>query len=252
MPFKNFARYVPATTEAQEFRDNLVARVRGGSHLILYGPRGAGKSTLLGEMAELFKLMQIPCGLAVRTSSLSDVVSALANAYPGAAVAGLSKRGARSCLRSIADTAPGVLLLDHVTMVNTTMLGYLRRLRGGIVGTLLVVDIDSEREREQLRGWQVGALSNRMPLMSNHHLRQLLAAASGAGETPQMDAPMSRHIVRCARGRVGFVAECARRLCLQDYWQAGRLRVEALCMDTEIALRQSRPGPRVLRRRGAD
>jgi hypothetical protein len=37
----------------------------------------------------------------------------------------------------------------------------------------------------------------------------------------------------------------------QDYWGEGRLHLAALCTDTEIALRESRPGPRLWWRSGA-
>jgi hypothetical protein len=48
----------------------------------------------------------------------------------------------------------GVLLLDHTREVTTAMIGFLRRRRGGIVGTLLVVDVDSDFERDRLRDWR--------------------------------------------------------------------------------------------------
>jgi hypothetical protein len=35
------------------------------------------------------------------------------------------------------------------------MKGWLRRLRGGVVGVVLAVDVDSPREREWLRGMRI-------------------------------------------------------------------------------------------------
>jgi hypothetical protein len=49
-----------------------------------------------------------------------------------------------------------------------------RRLRGGTAGALLVVDVDSPREREGLRDWHGGALSIRMPVMPKDALDAFL------------------------------------------------------------------------------
>ena len=242
---------VPAkNNDIRAFRAELGARLRTGSHLILYGPRGAGKSTLLREIANHYKAIGTPYGLAPETSGLPDVVAALADAYPYANIEGLTKRAAGVRLRRVADRVPGVLLLDHATMVTTAMLGYLRRLRGGVAGALLVADVDSPHERDRLKSWHAGALSIRMPLMSSRRLHRLLSAATHAGPLPEIEPRMVRYIVRVARGRIGWVTECFRRLEMQEYWRDERLHLAALCMDTEIAIRQSQSGPRTLRRRG--
>jgi energy-coupling factor transporter ATP-binding protein EcfA2 len=239
-----------ANRDIRAFCAELGARLRTGSHLILYGPRGAGKSTLLRAIGNHYKASGTPYGFAPQTSGLPDIVAALAEAYPGAEIGGLNKRAAGVRLRLVADRVPGVLLLDHATMVTTAMLGYLRRLRGGIAGTLLVVDIDSPHERDRLRSWHVGALSIRMPLVSNPHLHQLLSAAAQASGLPEIEPRMARYIVRLARGRIGWVTECIRRLQMPEYWRDDRLHSAVICMDTEIAIRESRHGPRTLRRRG--
>jgi energy-coupling factor transporter ATP-binding protein EcfA2 len=241
----------PKNGNMQAFRAQLGARLRTGSHLILYGPRGAGKSTLIREIADYCKAMGTPCGLAPETSGLPDIVVALAEAYPYADLEGLTKRAAGVRLRWVADRAPGVLLLDHVTMVTTAMLGYLRRLRGGIVGALLVVDVDSPHERDRLRSWQAGALSIRMPLVTSRRLHRLLSAATQTHRLPDIEPRMVRGILRVARGRIGWVTECIRRLQMPSYWRDDRLHLAALCIDTEIAIRQARTGPRTLRRRGS-
>lgn len=237
--------------DIRAFRAQLGARLRTGSHLILYGPRGAGKSTLIREIANHCKATGTPCGLAPETSGLPDIVAALAEAYSCADLEGLTKRATAVRLRWVADRAPGVLLLDHATMVTTAMLGYLRRLRGGIVGAMLVADVDSPHERDRLRSWQAGALSIRMPPVSSRRLRRLLTTATQARHLPEMEPQMVRYIMRVARGRIGWVTECIRRLQMQEYWRDDRLHLAALCMDTEMAIRQSRSGPRALRRRGS-
>jgi energy-coupling factor transporter ATP-binding protein EcfA2 len=237
--------------DPRAFRAQLGARLRAGSHLILYGPRGMGKSTLTREIAGHCKAIGVPCGLAPETCALSDIIAALAQAYPYADIEGLRKRAIAVRLHRAADRAPGILLLDHSTMVTTAMLGYLRRLRGGIAGALLVADVDSSHERDRLKGWQVGAPSIRMPIASRRRLRRILAAASHAHSLPDIEPQMRRYILRVARGRIGWVTECIRRLQMPEYWRDARLHLAAICMDTEIAIRQSRDGPRTLRRRGS-
>ncbi len=127
------------------------------------------------------------------------------------------------------------------------MLGCLRRLRGGIAGALLVADIDSQRERERMRAWHAGALSVRMPLLPNRTLQEFLLAAMQAYGIPKIEPRMQRQIIGLARGRIGWATECARRLQMQDYWHDDRLRLGVICTDTEIAVRQSRSGPSMLR-----
>jgi hypothetical protein len=236
-----------SSIDIQAFGDQLGARLRGGSHLILYGPRGAGKSTLVGELGVQCRAIGTPCGVAPRTLMLPDIVSALVEAYPGTDIQGMGRKAARVRLRLVADSLPGVLLLDHATRMTTAMLGYLRRLRGGIAGTLLVVDVDSPRERERMRDWHAGALSIRMPLMSNRVLHQVLLAATHS--LPEIESRTLRQIVRMARGRIGWIRECTRRLQMHEYWRDDRLHLAVLCMDIELALRETRSGPRLPHRR---
>lgn len=233
--------------DVQAFGVHLGARLRSGSHLILYGPRGAGKSTLVGELDVQCRAIGTPCGVAPRTIMLPDIVSALAEAYPGTDIEGMGRKAARVRLRMVADGLPGVLLLDHATRMTTGMLGYLRRLRGGIAGTLLVVDVDSPRERERMRDWHAGTLSIRMPLMPNRALHQVLSAATHS--LPEIESRTLRQIVRMARGRIGWIRECARRLQMQEYWRDDRLHLAVLCMDVDMALRESRGGPRLAHQR---
>jgi predicted ATPase len=232
------------------FAAELGSRLRAGSHLILYGPRGAGKTTLLADLGRQNRALGAPCGLAPSTCGLPDIVAALVEAYPRTDIEGISRRTARARLRSAADRVPGVLLLDHTTAVTTAMLGFLRRLRGGIAGALLVADIDTAHERERLRAWHIGALAVRMPAASDHQIRQLLRAAIQTGNLPEIETRAAQQLVRAARGRIGWLTSCIGRSRAQEYWGDGRLHLAALCTDTEIALRQSRPGPRMGRRSG--
>jgi hypothetical protein len=234
--------------DLQAFAAELGSRLLAGSHLILYGPRGVGKSTLLSILSDHCRAGDTPCGIAPSTSGLPDIVSALARAYPGTDIAGLGKRAARIRLRGAADRISGVLLLDHATAMTTAMLGYLRRLRGGIVGALLVADIDTPHERERMRAWHAGALSLRMPPTSNPQLHRLLMTAMRSSNLPKLEPKMARQIIRAARGRIGWLDQCMQRMEMPEYWLEARLHLAALCTDTEIALRQSRRGPRMLRR----
>lgn len=234
----------------QAFSAELGSRLQAGSHLILYGPRGGGKSTLLAILRDQNRSMGAPCGLAPVTSGLSDIVAALAQAYPGTDVEGLGRRAARARLRMAADRVSGVLLLDHATGITTAMLGYLRRLRGGIAGALLAVDVDTPHERERMRAWHAGALSIQMPPASDRQMHQLLMEAIQSSDLPQVESKLAQQIAHGARGRIGWLNECIRRLGMQEYWRDGRLHLAALCTDTEIVIRESRCGPRMSWRSG--
>lgn len=226
------------------FAAALSTRLQRGSHLILYGPRGSGKTTLLAAMCEDFRAREIPCAIALHTSGLPDIVTTLSQAYPDVPLEGLNRRAIGVRLRLTADRVSGVLLLDHTREVTTGMVSYLRRLRGGIVGTLLVVDIDSEFERERLRDWRRLALCVRMPLISKRRLRLQLLSQCIARGLPAIDPKTVRHLIHAARGRIGWLGDCMRRLETPDYWSGGRLHSGALCTDTEIAIREGGCGPR--------
>ena len=232
---------------AYAFSADLQTRVQQGSHLILYGPRGTGKSTMIQKLAEHYRSRGVPCGTSPSTTGLPDIGAALAEAYPNTRLDGIGRKNARTRLRSAADAHPGVVLLDHVTKMTMPMLGYLRRLRGGIAGTLLVVDVDSTREREGLRDWHAGALSVRMPLTPNFALDDFLVMQIQVSRLPSLDPRVRRQLVRHARGRIGWITECVRGLRERDYCSGGRLHVASLCIETEMALRQSRIGPRTAR-----
>lgn len=90
-----------------------------------------------------------------------------------------------------------------------------------------------------------GALSVRMPRTPNRDLHRILRDVCRSIKHPTIEPRMVRHILRAARGRIGWLQECVRRLEAPDYWHDARLHVTALCTDTEIATRESRRGPRM-------
>jgi hypothetical protein len=179
---------------------------------------------------------------------LPDIVTALSQAYPEVDVEGVSRRAAGLRLRMTADRLSGVLLLDHTRDVTTAMIGFLRRLRGGIIGALLVVDIDSNFERERLHDWRRHALCVRMPLIANRRLRRLLLSQCVTFGLPAIESKVVRHVIHAARGRVGWLSECVRRLQMPDYWNGGHLHIGGLRTDIEIAIREGGCGPRMSRR----
>jgi hypothetical protein len=253
MPGQNLATAEPTIRGAAPkylaaFRGELTSRLQSGSHLILHGPRGSGKSTLLASILEYYRLHSIPCAIAPQTLGLPDVVTALSRAYPKTDLASLGRRAIGVRLRMVAERTPGILLLDHTRELTTAMIGFLRRLRGGIVGVLIVADIDSDFERERLRAWRRHALCMRMPLMPNGRLRRLLQSSCAMRALPAIEPALLRQIVQAARGRVGWLRECLHYLEKPDYWSGGRLHVGALCTDSEIAIREARRGPRLRQR----
>lgn len=216
-----------------------MTRLERGEHLFLYGPRGSGKTTLLGELHARFLERGIPCGLSGVTSGLDDITQAFARAYPEIETAATSRRKARGRLWLAADRRAGVLLLDHVTRLSTAMIGYLRRLRGGIAGVALAVDVDAERDARRLRRWRPQVRSAlAMPLASRARLRRLFRTGCADGGFPPLALPVERQILSAARGRPGWIAQCIGLMAHERYWRHGRLHVPVLCADTEIALRQ--------------
>jgi predicted ATPase len=224
--------------DLNRWREDVMARLVRGEHLVLYGPRGAGKSTLLAGLHAEFLARGVPCALAPATAHLDDLTRALERAYPGVDTAGLARRRARSRLRLTADRHAGVLLLDHVTEVGTAMTGFLRRLRGGIVGVVLAVDVETARERDRLRYRVLGTDNLPMPPLAPYRLRRQLRARCVALGIPPLAPRAEGRIVRAARGRPGWIEQCATRLADRRYWRGGALHVTVLCTDSEIALRQ--------------
>lgn len=222
----------------QQLRADIIERVGRGQHLLLYGPRGSGKSRLVAQLHERFLRSNIPCAIAHSTSCLGDVTRALQNAYPDVNIEAVSRRTARYRLWSAADRRRCVLLLDHLSKVNPAMVGFLRRLRGGIAGVLFVVDVDVERERVRMRRRAKSlALSVRMPHASIAQLRALLHSKCpdyGRSLEPRDE----QLILRAAQGRPGWIVLCTALMSDARYWHQGHLYAHLLCTDAEISLRQ--------------
>lgn len=224
------ARYLPA------FVAGLEARVRRGEHLALYGPRGSGKSTVLEAVYSRLS-GRVPCALSRSTTSLGDITRALEQAYPDVDTHEIAQRAARSRLWRAADQRRGVLLLDHLSDVSNAMIGFLRRLHGGVVGALSAVDVERESDRWLMKSWRYGAMSIRMPLMPLSRLRRLLQARCMTLGLPAPEGDLERRLVHLARGRPGWIIQYTELERESRYWRDGRLLVSVLCTDTEAAVR---------------
>jgi len=224
-------------TNVQQLRAHLLERLQKGEHLILYGPRGSGKSRLVLQLRVGLGKANIPCAIASSTTCLNDITRTLAMAYPGAETGARTRRGARSRLWVAADQRRGVLLLDHVSAMSTAMLGFLRRLRGGVAGILMVVDLDVERDRRHIRALRVGMLSVHMPRTPARTLLRLLRSRCKQVRVG-LDRDTQTKLMRVARGRPGWILQCASLLAQGRYRREGRLLLSVLCTDTEFALRE--------------
>jgi len=219
----------------QALTQHLAMELRRGRHIVLWGPRGSGKTTLLQAVG--IELADVHHALSTATSHLDDITQTLERAYAEVPTQGVRRRTARSRLWWAADADPGCLLLDHVTKVTSAMKGWLRRLRGGVVGVVLAVDVESPREREWLRGMRIGCTSLRMPLVDSRSLTRLLNQSWAAAELAPLAPSMRRTLVRSARGRPGWVLQCARLASDRRYWNTGQLHAHVLATDTEMTLR---------------
>jgi ATPase family associated with various cellular activities (AAA) len=214
---------------------SFASDMRRGRHVVLWGPRGSGKTTLLN--AVLHELGDVHCAFSASTASLDDITRALERAYTAVPTRGLKRRAARARLWRAADVEPGCLLLDHVTRVPAAMKGWLRRLRGGLMGVVLAIDVDSPRERERLRSMKIGSTTFRMPPAASGMLSGLLKSSWAHSATYPLPAQARRLLVRAARGRPGWVTQCVALASDRRYWREGQLKTELLVLDTEIRLR---------------
>lgn len=219
------------------FVSTLEERLRRGEHLALYGPRGSGKSAILAELHGRLTRARVPCALSPSTTSLDDITRALEQAYPGVRTLELARRAARARLWWAADQRFGVLLLDHLSDVSSAMIGFLRRLHGHVVGALSAVDVEDERERQQMKPWRYGAVSVRMPLVPSGRLRRLLHARCASLGLPPHDEEQEHRLVHEARGRPGWIIQCTELERDARYWCAHGLLLSVLCTDTEAAVR---------------
>lgn len=218
-------------------RTELAARLVHGEHLVLYGPRGIGKTTLLRALAQDFAARKAPIGYAASTSSLDAITRAFTDAYPSTETSGLPRKRVRARLRLAAEAERGVLLLDHGVAVNTQMVGLLRRLRGGVMGVLLAADVDTERERQRLRDWHLGASPVRMPAASAARLRRAFRSGCLKAGVERPVGPWESQLIRAAEGRIGWIRQCVALIDGSRYWDGDILYAGVLCSDTEMMLR---------------
>ena len=136
-----------------------------------------------------------------------------------------------------ADRSEGALPLDHATVIGTAAIGFLHRLRGGIAGVLVVVDVETEAEQRRLRSRHLGTCALPMPPLSAASLRRLFRAQRAVLGVPVIGPRDERSILRAARGRPGWISICLDLMHRPDYWHEGLPYVSLLCTDTEIALR---------------
>jgi hypothetical protein len=220
----------------RELRIALLERLAHGDHVVLYGPRGSGKTTLISQLRDRFNRAHVPCALCKSTASLDDITRTMEAAYPQVNTHSVSRKTARARLWDAADRRECVLLLDHVTDVSAAMVGFGRRLRGGIAGVLYAVDVDVEREKQRMRRKRL-ALSVRMPPASMPQLRSLLR--SGCKERGLVVDPETEHqILKTAHGRPGWIVKATTLMSQARYWHDGHLYATLLCTDTELTLRQ--------------
>ena len=224
----------------------LTTRLLRGEHLVLYGPRGSGKSTLLARIYDRLSKDNVPCALSKSTVSLRDMTSAWSRAYPAVDTSRMTQRRARARLLLATEQRAGVLLLDHMTRVNSAMRGFIHRLRGRLAGVLIAVDVDGRREWQALRELRLG-----MPLIpispqSMKRQKSLFQAYYADLALPPLSPAQERQILRAARGRPGWIGQCSQLIRLDRYWHGQTLYASVLCIDTEIALQLGDPHPFVL------
>jgi hypothetical protein len=215
----------------------LQQRLLRGEHLTLYGPRGSGKSTVLAQLHARLERTGIPCAYSPATTALDDITRALERAYPGVRTGEVGRRAARVRLWNAADRRPGILLLDHFRCNGSAMVSCLRRLHGKVAGVLTAVDVEAETERSRMRSSRYGAMPVRMPLSTVRQLRRLLDVHWDALELPPLEGDAARTFVTAARGRPGWIVQCAQLACERRYWRDCGPLVTVLCLDTEAAVR---------------
>ena len=204
---------------------------------MLYGPLGSGKSTILAKLHRQICSVGMPCALWTATSSLDDITRAFAQAYPHINTKA-TRRGARSRLWLAADQNRGVLIFDHVTKITNAMVGYLRRLRGGVAGVLLCFDVEKESQRLKIRSRQLHHAFLRMPLASPQQLRRQFRRGCAGQPIPGISRTHELQIIQAARGRTGWIDCCTRLIAHGRYWTGDSLHPTLLCIDTELALQQ--------------
>jgi energy-coupling factor transporter ATP-binding protein EcfA2 len=217
-------------------RRDVGRRLRRGEHMVLYGPYGSGKSTLIANLETRLTEAGVSCARAAETHSLEDITLALEQAFPSVVTLEVWPR-TQPKLWKAAELQGAVLLLDHLTDVTKAMVECLHGLCGN-VGVLTAVDSEIELERQRMKPSRLGALSVRMPPVSNAVLRGLLQTRCSHLHVPLPDADAERRLVHAAGGRPGWILKCAELQTQGRYRQGAQLFVSELSTDTEVALRE--------------
>ena len=220
-----------------EFTALLQQRLLRGEHLTLYGPRGSGKSTVLAEIHARLERTGIPCAYSPCTTALDDITRTLERAYPWVDTGDVGRRTARVRLWNAADRRSGILLLDHFRCNGSATMSFLRRLHGKVAGVLTAVDVESAGERSRMRSSRYGAMPVRMPRATARQLRRLLDERWGTLGLPPLGGEAVRTFVAAARGRPGWIVQCAQLACERRYWRAYGPLITVLSVDTEAAVR---------------
>ncbi len=229
---------VRATNSMTLIRSLILLRAISGQRVLLYGPRGSGKSTLLEQLRVELVRQAVPCGYAPSTAHLDDITRALTTAYPAVKAAAVRRRTARARLRLAADRRGGVLLLDHVSEVSNAMVGFMRRMVGGMTGIVLAFDVESDTERAAaIRPGRLGGLPIRMPETSARQLKVLWRRLCRQQHWVDLSPALETRLLREAAGRPGWLVQCAALAADSRYRRDGKLElINLLCSDTSMAL----------------
>ncbi len=220
--------------------NTLHSRLSEGRTILLYGPKGSGKTTILKNVARRIKKDRRPCGLCKMTRALSDVTGALLQAYPSVSTKSRSRRSVRFALDTAVEANPGILLLDHVHAVGTQVRGFLRSLLGTGLGVLMAADVEGERDHRKYRAMRLAYEEETVPPLPGRYMRCIFrnAVPDDALPFPLTEADL-RGLLRCARGRPGWIIRMGELLQLENYWHKGRVLKESiyiqLLCETETA-----------------
>jgi hypothetical protein len=222
----------------------LVRTAGASSRVLVHGRWGIGKSTLLMEAARSARSAGLRVGYVRRTERLEDVVAALERAY-GQADAELPARRRRSSLRRASELHAGVILLDGFRARGTTLVGFLRSLRGKRLAVIAAADVEHPRDLAAVRAVDLAYREVAVaPLTTATIARHLDRLTERAPSPFQLSEQNRRDLLRLAAGCPGVLQLAWARLLDARYWRAGRPLIEAIHADVRVQwLAASRPMP---------
>jgi hypothetical protein len=176
-----------------------------GETVLLYGRRGVGKTSVLEPVEGEIRSHGRACSISHRTDVLADVVSALAECYPGAT--GPSRCPTRVWLREAVREQPAVLLLDHLGAATPAVSYYLRSLRGTGLGVIIAADVEHARDRAEVHSLRLAYREMEAPPLGRRVLERFLDAELDK-QTPKRGLiPAQRaNLLAVAARRPGVVA----------------------------------------------